>query len=97
MSGQSFANGVTITFSNVAVCQCGCRDPHNIVINREELTRLLTKAQMVNGTEVGVPEDFLRDVLRLAHPDLHIPERRERATRVSAVCTRLLSMRRQKP
>jgi hypothetical protein len=39
---------------------------------------------------VCVPAEFLKDALRLTHPDLHSEERQARATKVSAYITQLL-------
>jgi hypothetical protein len=43
------------------------------------------------GGSVIVPAEFLRDVLKLAHPDLHTEARKERAHKVASFVTSVLS------
>ena len=44
---------------------------------------------------VCIPAAFLRDVLRLAHPDVHNESRRELAERVTKHCSRVLAEMKQ--
>lgn len=88
----SGGSSVQIVFGGPAVCPCGCRDPRNVVVAREEIERLREAA---GQGEVRVTLDFVREVQRLCHPDLHAAGRRDKATRVAAFCSRVLATSRK--